>query len=111
MDDAEETPSQNWTHFGYVKVLADEKAGKVAQVFESVARRYDLMNDLMTWGLHRHWKRSAVKLSGVRSGDRVLDLAGGTGDLALRLARRVGAEGSVVLAYITPRLLYEAQRR
>ncbi|HZJ39507.1 MAG TPA: bifunctional demethylmenaquinone methyltransferase/2-methoxy-6-polyprenyl-1,4-benzoquinol methylase UbiE [Demequina sp.] len=110
-DDSEETPSQNWTHFGYVKVLADEKAGKVAQVFESVARRYDLMNDLMTWGLHRHWKRSAVKLSGVRSGDRVLDLAGGTGDLALRLARRVGAEGSVVLADINPWMLVEAERR
>ena len=78
MDDTEETPTQNWTHFGYVNVLADEKAGKVAQVFQRVARHYDLMNDLMTWGLHRRWKRSAIKLSGVRSGDRVLDLAGRT---------------------------------
>lgn len=99
------------THFGYGSVPADQKAEKVAEVFSSVARRYDLMNDLMTWGLHRRWKREAIKLSGVRRGDTVLDLAGGTGDLALRLARAVGPKGSVVLADINPWMLAEAKNR
>ena len=106
----EEAPSGD-SHFGYEVVPAEEKAGKVAKVFASVARRYDLMNDLMTWGLHRRWKRSAIKLSGARKGDVVLDLAGGTGDIALRMARRVGPKGSVVLADINPWMLAEAQRR
>ena len=99
------------THFGYDVVPTDEKAAKVADVFSSVARRYDLMNDLMTWGLHRRWKRAAVRMAGVEPGNRVLDLAGGTGDLALRMAKRVGPTGHVVLADINPSMLAEAERR
>jgi demethylmenaquinone methyltransferase/2-methoxy-6-polyprenyl-1,4-benzoquinol methylase len=110
-NDTEDSPSHGDTHFGYESVPSDEKAGKVAEVFHSVARRYDLMNDLMTWGLHRRWKRSAIRLSGVQSGDNALDLAGGTGDLAVRLASAVGPEGSVVLADINPWMLAEARRR
>jgi demethylmenaquinone methyltransferase/2-methoxy-6-polyprenyl-1,4-benzoquinol methylase len=110
-NETEDSPSHGDTHFGYESVPSDEKASKVAEVFHSVARRYDLMNDLMTWGLHRRWKRSAIRLSGVRRGDAALDLAGGTGDLAVRLARAVGPEGSVVLADINPWMLAEAERR
>ena len=110
-NETEDSPSHGDTHFGYESVPSDEKAGKVAEVFHSVARRYDLMNDLMTLGLHRRWKRSAIRLSGVRRGDAALDLAGGTGDLAVRLARAVGPEGSVVLADINPWMLAEAERR
>jgi demethylmenaquinone methyltransferase / 2-methoxy-6-polyprenyl-1,4-benzoquinol methylase len=84
------------THFGYAEVTPDEKTRRVRGVFDSVARRYDVMNDLMSGGLHRGWKRFAVELSGVREGARVLDLAGGTGDLAHLFAKRVGAFGTVV---------------
>jgi demethylmenaquinone methyltransferase/2-methoxy-6-polyprenyl-1,4-benzoquinol methylase len=84
------------TYFGYERVTPDEKSRRVRGVFDSVARRYDLMNDLMSAGLHRGWKRFTVELSGVREGARVLDLAGGTGDLAARFARRVGHTGMVV---------------
>lgn len=110
-DDARDAPSTGETHFGFETVASDEKAEKVAEVFHSVARRYDLMNDLMTWGLHRRWKRSAIRLSGVRPGDTALDLAGGTGDIALLLARAVGPAGSVVLADINPSMLAGAERR
>src|SRR5512132_870371 len=84
------------TYFGYERVTPDEKSRRVRGVFDSVARRYDLMNDLMSAGLHRGWKRFTVELSGGREGARVLDLAGGTGDLAARFARRVGRTGMVV---------------
>ena len=110
-DDARDGPPTGETDFGFASVPRDEKAGKVAQVFRSVARRYDLMNDLMTWGLHRRWKTWAVGLSGVRPGHAALDLAGGTGDLALRLADAVGPEGSVILADINPSMLAGAERR
>jgi demethylmenaquinone methyltransferase/2-methoxy-6-polyprenyl-1,4-benzoquinol methylase len=93
------------THFGYQKVPEQEKARKVAGVFHSVAARYDLMNDLMSLGVHRLWKRFALELSGARSGQRVLDLAGGTGDLAARFSRMVGATGRVVLADINESML------
>ena len=73
------------THFGYKEVDTDAKAGMVADVFHSVASRYDLMNDLMSGGIHRVWKRFTIELSGVRTGNAVLDIAGGTGDLAGRL--------------------------
>jgi demethylmenaquinone methyltransferase/2-methoxy-6-polyprenyl-1,4-benzoquinol methylase len=99
------------THFGYNEVGEDEKADRVAEVFDRVSRRYDLMNDLMTWGLHRNWKSRAVKAAGVREGDRVLDLAGGTGDLAILLASRVGETGHIILADINPSMLKEAERR
>ncbi len=111
MDEPEDAQARSETHFGYSSVPSDAKAGKVAEVFHSVAKRYDFMNDVMTWGLHRAWKRSAIRLSGARSGDATLDLAGGTGDIAVRLARIVGPEGSVVLADINPSMLAEAQGR
>jgi demethylmenaquinone methyltransferase/2-methoxy-6-polyprenyl-1,4-benzoquinol methylase len=84
------------THFGYEQVSPEEKSRRVRGVFDSVAGRYDVMNDLMSFGLHRGWKRFTVELSGVRAGARVLDLAGGTGDLARLFARRVGPAGAVV---------------
>jgi demethylmenaquinone methyltransferase/2-methoxy-6-polyprenyl-1,4-benzoquinol methylase len=93
------------THFGYQTVNAGEKAGRVAEVFHSVAGKYDLMNDLMSFGVHRLWKRFTIDRSGVRSGQRVLDLAGGTGDLAKAFARRVGPSGEVVLADINQSML------
>ncbi|HSQ82386.1 MAG TPA: bifunctional demethylmenaquinone methyltransferase/2-methoxy-6-polyprenyl-1,4-benzoquinol methylase UbiE [Casimicrobiaceae bacterium] len=84
------------TNFGYEQVAPDEKTRRVRGVFDSVAGKYDLMNDLMSAGLHRAWKRFAVEISGVREGSRVLDLAGGTGDLARRFAQRTGPRGTVV---------------
>jgi demethylmenaquinone methyltransferase/2-methoxy-6-polyprenyl-1,4-benzoquinol methylase len=83
------------THFGYQEVPEEEKASRVASVFDSVARRYDLMNDLMSVGLHRYWKRFATAQSMVRPGERVLDVAGGTGDLARLFAERVGPTGTM----------------
>ena len=100
MDDKEDT-----THFGYREVKTDEKAGMVAEVFDSVATRYDLMNDLMSGGVHRVWKRFTIELSGVRRGNRVLDIAGGTGDLAARFGPLVGEDGEVVLADINASML------
>ena len=93
------------THFGYKTVAARDKAGLVAGVFHSVAAKYDLMNDLMSAGVHRLWKRYTIELSGVRSGQRVLDIAGGTGDLAAKFSRLVGAQGQVVLADINDSML------
>jgi demethylmenaquinone methyltransferase/2-methoxy-6-polyprenyl-1,4-benzoquinol methylase len=93
------------THFGYHEVEKERKAGMVADVFHSVASRYDLMNDLMSAGIHRIWKRFTIELSGVRRGHRVLDIAGGTGDLAARFADIVGADGQVVLADINDSML------
>ena len=93
------------THFGYQNVLESEKASKVAEVFHSVAGRYDLMNDVLSGGMHRLWKRFTIELSGVRPGSRVLDIAGGTGDLTRKFARLVGPEGEVVLADINDSML------
>lgn len=93
------------THFGFQTVAESEKARKVGEVFHSVARRYDLMNDLMSAGLHRTWKRFAVEISGVRTGDRVLDVAGGSGDLSLLFAKKVGSTGEVVLTDINASML------
>jgi len=93
------------THFGYKEVDKDAKADMVADVFHSVAARYDLMNDLMSAGIHRIWKRFTLELSGVRKGNAVLDIAGGTGDLAAKFSRIVGPEGSVVLADINQSML------
>jgi demethylmenaquinone methyltransferase/2-methoxy-6-polyprenyl-1,4-benzoquinol methylase len=92
--------SSETTHFGYQSVPADEKADHVKGVFDSVASRYDIMNDLMSAGLHRLWKRHTIDQAAVRPGHAVLDLAGGTGDLALKFARQVGPRGHVVLADI-----------
>jgi demethylmenaquinone methyltransferase/2-methoxy-6-polyprenyl-1,4-benzoquinol methylase len=93
------------TDFGYQSVPEDEKSQRVAGVFDSVAPRYDLMNDLMSAGLHRLWKRFAVEASGVRPGERVLDIAGGTGDLARLFSRRVGPQGEVVLTDVNAGML------
>ena len=93
------------TDFGYQSVPEDEKSQHVAGVFDSVAPRSDLMNDLMSAGLHRLWKRFAVEASSVRPGERVLDIAGGTGDLARLFSRRVGPQGEVVLTDINPGML------
>jgi demethylmenaquinone methyltransferase / 2-methoxy-6-polyprenyl-1,4-benzoquinol methylase len=97
--------NEKTTDFGYRKIAEEDKAARVGEVFDSVAPRYDLMNDLMSGGLHRWWKRFAVEASGVRPGERVLDIAGGTGDIARLLARRVGAAGEVVMTDINPAML------
>ena len=93
------------THFGFRDVPTGDKQKLVGQVFSSVAGSYDLMNDLMSLGVHRVWKRYFVDTSQVKRGDRVLDLAGGTGDIALRLRGRVGDAGSVVLGDINGAML------
>jgi demethylmenaquinone methyltransferase/2-methoxy-6-polyprenyl-1,4-benzoquinol methylase len=98
------TDNEN-THFGFKQVPAAEKAGHVARVFHSVAAKYDLMNDLMSGGIHRLWKQFTIEMSGVRRGQRVLDIAGGTGDLAAKFSRIVGSEGLVVLADINESML------
>lgn len=97
--------SENTTHFGFQTVAEQEKAKKVGEVFHSVARKYDLMNDVMSAGLHRLWKRYTVETSGVRSGNRVLDVAGGSGDLSRLFARKVGLGGQVVLTDINASML------
>lgn len=93
------------THFGFNTVAEDEKAGKVAEVFHSVAERYNLMNDLMSVGLHRLWKRFAIEASGVKPGDKVLDIAGGTGDLSALFLQKVGKSGEVWLTDINNSML------
>jgi demethylmenaquinone methyltransferase/2-methoxy-6-polyprenyl-1,4-benzoquinol methylase len=99
------------THFGFQQVGEKDKAGRVAAVFDSVASRYDLMNDLMSAGLHRLWKRITVERSGVGAGDRVLDVAGGTGDLSRLFAHRVGPHGQVVLTDINAAMLVQGRDR
>ena len=93
------------THFGYQTVAESEKASKVAEVFHSVAARYDVMNDLMSGGLHRIWKAFTISRAAVRPGMRVLDIAGGTGDLARAFARQAGAQGEVWLTDINDSML------
>jgi|TARA_B110000977_G_scaffold68671_2_gene93180 demethylmenaquinone methyltransferase/2-methoxy-6-polyprenyl-1,4-benzoquinol methylase len=103
--------SDKTTHFGYKTVNVEEKAGKVAEVFHSVAGKYDLMNDLMSAGVHRLWKRMTIEMSGVRRGNSVLDIAGGTGDLTAKFSRIVGPEGTVVLADINSSMLQVGRDR
>lgn len=102
--------SEESTHFGYEKVAPGDKARRVKGVFDSVAHRYDLMNDLMSGGLHRLWKWFTIEQAAVRRGQTVLDLAGGTGDLARKLASRVGSSGHVVLADINTSMLKQGRR-
>ncbi|MCB1867562.1 MAG: bifunctional demethylmenaquinone methyltransferase/2-methoxy-6-polyprenyl-1,4-benzoquinol methylase UbiE [Gammaproteobacteria bacterium] len=102
---------ENTTHFGYEQVKVSEKAKRVRAVFDSVATRYDLMNDLMSLGIHRLWKRFAVELAGVRPGQRILDLASGTGDLAARFAGLTGPEGMVVMSDINAAMLTQGRLR
>jgi demethylmenaquinone methyltransferase/2-methoxy-6-polyprenyl-1,4-benzoquinol methylase len=96
---------QPTTHFGFQTVDENEKARKVGAIFHSVAQRYDLMNDAMSAGLHRLWKRFAVEVSGVRAGDRVLDVAGGSGDMSRLFAKKVGSSGQVILTDINSSML------
>ncbi|AJQ93116.1 bifunctional demethylmenaquinone methyltransferase/2-methoxy-6-polyprenyl-1,4-benzoquinol methylase UbiE [Gynuella sunshinyii] len=97
--------------FGYQKVPVAEKQQRVAEVFHSVAARYDLMNDLMSMGIHRLWKRFTIELSGVRKGHSVLDIAGGTGDLTTLFSKLVGPQGNVVLADINASMLQVGRDR
>jgi len=103
--------TEKTTHFGYTQVPVEEKAERVRTVFESVASNYDIMNDVMSMGVHRLWKRFTINLAAVRRGQKVLDLAGGTGDLAAKFANQVGSEGQVVLADINIAMLGEGRER
>lgn len=103
--------NQNTTHFGYKEVPVSDKADKVADVFHSVADKYDLMNDLMSAGVHRLWKRYTIETSGAKKGDTILDLAGGTGDLAAKFTRIVGKDGMVTLSDINGSMLENGRER
>ena len=106
-----DTDGNEETHFGYKTVNKAEKQARVADVFTSVAKKYDIMNDLMSFGIHRLWKRYAISLSGVRAGQHVLDIAGGTGDLAKVFSREVGRNGKVVLSDINAAMLEVGRER
>jgi demethylmenaquinone methyltransferase/2-methoxy-6-polyprenyl-1,4-benzoquinol methylase len=106
-----QTTEGQTTEFGFQQVPVEEKARLVGAIFDSLASRYDLVNDVMSFGMHRLWRRSAVDFCQIRPGQRVLDLAGGTGDLTGRLARLAGSEGLVVLAEINDSMLRMAQTR
>ena len=99
------------THFGFQQIPLEEKAQKVAEVFHSVANRYDLMNDFMSFGIHRLWKRFTLNQTYLREGQQALDLAGGTGDLAIKLSRQVGVSGKVVLSDINNAMLEQGRAR
>ncbi len=103
--------TEETTHFGFQTVAKSEKQAKVAEVFTSVASKYDIMNDLMSFGIHRLWKRYAISLSGVRNGQRVLDIAGGTGDLSKVFSKQVGHSGRVVLSDINEAMLEVGRER
>ncbi len=103
--------SDKTTHFGFQTVAEEVKQQKVAEVFSSVASNYDIMNDLMSMGLHRLWKAFTIQISGVRRGDRVLDVAGGTADLSLAFARKVGTQGQVWLTDINHAMLSRGRDR
>ncbi len=116
MNDAANTHSEknsrsDTTHFGYETVTREDKEKRVAGVFHSVAQQYDLMNDLMSFGIHRLWKRFAIQVSGVRPGQRVLDLAAGTGDLSMLFADRVGSSGTVIVSDINDSMLSVGRNR
>ncbi len=103
--------SDDKTHFGFEQVPVGEKVKRVAGVFHSVADKYDLMNDVMSMGIHRLWKRFTLAQTGLKAGMRALDLAGGTGDLALRMSRMVGPAGEVVLSDINESMLSNGRER
>jgi len=101
----------NTTHFGFEEVPTGEKAKRVARVFDSVAARYDIMNDVMSAGLHRVWKAMTISQANVRPGQRVLDVASGTGDLALAFAKKVGPHGKLVMTDINGQMLSRGRNR
>jgi len=98
------------THFGYKEVDVEKKQGLVKGVFDSVAGKYDLMNDVMSMGTHRLWKNYTIASSNVKEGDHVLDIAGGTGDLAIKFRKKVGPEGKVILSDINDSMLLEGRK-
>lgn len=104
-------PADDAVDFGYKRVAREEKASLVRAVFDSVASRYDIMNDLLSFGVHRLWKRFTIDQARLRPGQAALDVAGGTGDLALGLARQVGAKGLVVLSDINRSMLEQGRDR
>ncbi len=99
------------THFGYKQVDTEKKQGLVAGVFNSVADKYDVMNDVMSFGIHRIWKKITLAQTGLKKGQRALDVAGGTGDLAIQLSKQVGADGEVVMSDINAAMLEQGRRR
>jgi demethylmenaquinone methyltransferase/2-methoxy-6-polyprenyl-1,4-benzoquinol methylase len=99
------------THFGYKTVDAEQKENLVASVFDSVAGKYDLMNDVMSLGIHRLWKKIAMMHTGLKKGQRALDVAGGTGDLTIEMSKQVGADGEVIISDINPAMLEQGRRR
>ena len=103
--------SEKTTNFGYEQVAEADKAGKVRNVFDSVAARYDIMNDVMSLGIHRLWKWFTITLGGVKEGDLVLDVAAGSGDLSRKFAERVGPRGRVIVTDINRAMLEEGRRR
>ncbi len=105
------TKQESTTHFGFEQVAAKDKVRKVAGVFDSVADQYDVMNDLMSLGVHRIWKRVAIEYCGLRSGHKVLDLAAGTGDLTKQQAKQVGSTGQVISSDINRNMLANGRRR
>ncbi len=107
----ENNNENNTTHFGYQQVKVEEKAGKVAEVFHSVASKYDIMNDVMSFGIHRLWKRYTIDMARARPGNRILDLAGGTGDLTKKFSKIVGPSGEVVLSDINSSMLGQGRER
>lgn len=102
---------EDLTHFGFESVPVSQKQGKVAQVFDSVASRYDLMNDVMSLGVHRLWKQLTIAMAPVRPGNSVLDLAGGTGDLTVQFSKKVGPKGQVVMLDINGAMLNQGRDR
>ena len=99
------------THFGYTQVDEDKKEGLVAGVFDSVAGKYDVMNDVMSFGIHRIWKKIALQHTGLKKGMRALDVAGGTGDLSIVMSKQVGPTGEVVMSDINVAMLEQGRRR
>ena len=103
--------SGNKTHFGFKQVDADKKESLVAEVFSSVAGKYDIMNDVMSFGIHRIWKKIAMAHTGLKKGMHALDIAGGTGDLTIQMSKQVGATGEVIISDINPAMLEQGRRR
>tara|TARA_Y100001935_G_scaffold255662_1_gene270853 strand:- start:35263 stop:36012 length:750 start_codon:yes stop_codon:yes gene_type:complete len=102
---------RNTTNFGYKEVEIEEKAGLVRNVFDSVANKYDLMNDLMSLGIHRIWKKIAIELSDVRPGQKILDLASGTGDLVQKFARIIENDGLIIMSDINSKMLINGKNK
>jgi demethylmenaquinone methyltransferase/2-methoxy-6-polyprenyl-1,4-benzoquinol methylase len=110
-ENTQEDTKKDTTHFGFQEVPTAEKAKRVARVFDSVAARYDIMNDVMSAGLHRLWKATAIAQANVRPGQRVLDVASGSGDLALAFAKQVGPQGRVIMSDINHQMLVRGRNR